>query len=140
MRGRRAPGPEFVQRLAGEAAAKQRLEVILRTLAGQLGIGQASALLGITPQRLHMLRQAALEAALAALAPRPVGRPRQQATPEREQINDLQRQLHQLQDELAASQLREQIAVLLPGRGEPGEKKRGAAAAPAQGRGGGPRR
>jgi len=128
MRGRRAPGPEFVRRLPGEANAKQRLEVILRTLTGQLGMGQASVQLGMTPQHLHMLRQAAFEAALAALAPRPLGRPRQRATPEQEQIHALERQIKQLQDELAASQLREQLAVLLPGRREPGEKKSGAAA------------
>lgn len=125
MRGRRAAGPELVQRLLGEPQAKQRLEVILRTLTGELGINQASAQLGITAQRLHTLRQEALEAALEALAPRPLGRPRQQATPAQEQIDDLQRQIEQLHEELQASQLREQIAVLLPGRCEPGEKKRG---------------
>ncbi len=125
MRGRRAPGPEFVQRLAGPAAAKRRLEVILRTFTGELGINQAGALLDITPQHVHMLRQAALTGALAALAPRPLGRPRQKATPEQEQIDDLQRRLEQLQRELQASQLREQLALLLPGRKEPGEKKRG---------------
>jgi hypothetical protein len=128
MRGRRAPGPELVQRLPGEAGAKQRLEVILRTLTGQLGINQASAQLGITPQRLHMLRQEALAAALAALAPRPLGRPRQRAAPAQEQLDVLQQQIKQLQAALAASQLREQLAVLLPGRTEPGEKKRAAAA------------
>jgi hypothetical protein len=129
MRGRRTSGPELVQRLVGEAQAKQRLEVILRTLSGQLGIKQASAQLGLTPQRLHELRQEALAAALAALAPRPLGRPRQRATAEQEQIDDLQHQIEQLQQELHSSQLREQLAVLLPGRAEPGEKKRGSAAA-----------
>jgi len=129
MRGRRAPGPEFVRRLPGEATAKRRLEVILRTLAGQLGFNQASAQLGITPQHLHVLRHEAMQAALAALAPRPMGRPRQKAAPGQEQIDDLRRQIEQLQQELRSSQLREQLAVLLPGRGEPGEKKRGSAAA-----------
>ena len=129
MRGRRAAGPELVQRLPGAAEARQRLEVILRTLSGELGIKQASALLGITPQRLHMLRQEALQAALAALEPRPLGRPRQQPTPAEEQIHDLQCQVEQLQRELGCSQLREHLAVLLPGRTEPGEKKRGSAGA-----------
>jgi hypothetical protein len=74
MRGRQAPGPEFVQRLQGDAA-KRRLEVILSTVAGRRGLSEAAALLGITPQRFHELRQQALQAAVAALAPRKAAAP-----------------------------------------------------------------
>jgi hypothetical protein len=126
MRGRKPPGPEFVARLQGGAAAKQRLEAILQTVAQQLGVNAASARLGLTPQRFHMLRQQALQAALDALAARPGGRPRQTVTAEQEQIDALQQKLEQLRRELATSQLREQLAVLLPGRSGPGEKKRAA--------------
>ncbi len=135
MRGRRAPGPEFVRRLVGGADAKERLEVILQTLTGQVGIKQASARLGITPQRLHTLRQVALQGALTALAPQPLGRPRQRPSPEQEQIDDLEHRLEELQHELDCGPLRAQIAVLLPGRSLPGEKKRGTDAGPAPGRG-----
>ena len=82
MRGRKAPGPEFVQRLKGDAAAKRRLEVILQTITGQIGITEAAEVLKITTQRVHMLREEALQASVDKLTHRPGGRPRKQATPE----------------------------------------------------------
>jgi hypothetical protein len=112
MRGRRPPGPEFVQRLQGSAASKQRAEVILKTLTQQLSINDASALLGITPQRLHDLRQLAVQAMVDSLEPQPVGRPRQQAEAGAEAPAEVAR----LKEELEAAQLRLEIGVLLPGR------------------------
>jgi transposase-like protein len=113
-----------VQRLQGEATAKRRLEVILQTLTGALGVQEAAATLGITPQRLHELRAAALQAGVDELTPRPSGRPRQTRTPEQQRIAALEEELERLRRELAASQLRTEIAVLLPGRSEQLEKKR----------------
>jgi hypothetical protein len=130
MRGRQAPGPEFVQRLQGEASAKQRLEVILQTVAGRLGVKEAAATLGITPQRLHTLRAEALRAGVDQLTPRPGGRPRQTATPEQQRIAALEAEVERLGRELAASQLSTEIAVLLPGRPKRLEKKRATQAEP----------
>jgi hypothetical protein len=112
MRGRKLPGPEFVQRLQGSAASKQRAEVILRTLTGSLSFEEASAVLGLTPQRLHTLRQEALQALVDRLEPRPMGRPRQSATTAAEPEEALRR-------ELEAARLREEIALILPGRPRP---------------------
>jgi hypothetical protein len=125
-RGRRPRGPEFVRGLEGDPRALARLERILETVSGRLGLTQASAQLGITPQRLHMLRQLALQAAADALAPQPLGRPTRSAESEseQEQIDALRRDNQRLQRELAASQLREEIAVVLPSRPRRGEKKR----------------
>jgi transposase-like protein len=125
MRGRKPPGPELVHRLEGAGHVKERLEVILQTLSGRLGVKEASARLGITPQRFHMLREQALQGALGALAPRPMGRPRQTPTPAQERIDALEQDNDRLQRELEASGLREEIAVLLPRRPRRGEKKRG---------------
>jgi transposase-like protein len=119
MRGRKPPGPEFVQRLHGSAASKERAEIILKTLTGQLRVHEASARLGITPQRLHMLRQAGVQALIDALEPQPMGRPRKEADPAAAATAQLER----LQQELEAARLREEIALLLPGR-------KGAAASP----------
>lgn len=130
MRGRKAPGPEFVQRLPGEASAKRRLEVILQTVAGTLSVQEAAATLGVTTQRLHMLRQEALQAGVDQLTPRPSGRPRHTATPEQQRIAALEQELERLRRALAASQLRTEIAVVLPGRPEPVEKKRATGAEP----------
>jgi hypothetical protein len=125
MRGRRPPGPEFVQRLQGSAASKQRAEVILKTLTQQLSINDASALLGITPQRLHELRQRSVQAMVDSLEPQPVGRPRLEKTDAAQASAEVAR----LQQELAATQLRLEIALLLPGR-------QGARSAKKKGRGG----
>ena len=113
MRGRKPPGPEFVQRLHGSAASKERAEIILQTLTGQLRVHEASARLGITPQRLHMLRQVAVQALVDALEPQPMGRPRKEADAA------ATAELGRLQQELEAARLREEIALVLPGRKGP---------------------
>jgi transposase len=123
MRGRKAPGPEFVQRLKGDAAAKRRLEVILQTLSSQLGITQAAKVLGISTQRVHMLRQEALQASVDKLTPRPGGRPSKQATPQEQRIAELEQETEHLRRELDASRLREEIAVILPRRPARAKKK-----------------
>jgi hypothetical protein len=128
MRGRRPPGPEFVQRLTGQGAEKERLEVILQTITGALGVKQAAARLGISTQRLHALRQQCLQAALDALAPQPVGRPRHMPVPAEETIDALERDKQRLRFDLDASRARERVAVLLSGQRDRGEKKTGAAA------------
>lgn len=122
MRGRKPAGPELVRRLQGSAAGKERAEVILRTVAGQLSVAEASALLGVTPQRLHVLREEGLQALIDQFEPRPLGRPRKEpdataAAPGAE--------VERLRQELEAARLREEIALLLPGRqpGADGQKK-----------------
>jgi hypothetical protein len=41
MRGRKPRGPEIVRELEGDAQARERLERILDTLAGRLGMEEA---------------------------------------------------------------------------------------------------
>jgi hypothetical protein len=124
MQGRKPRGPEIVRALAGGEQERQRLEAILNTMTGQLGFTEAAEQLGITPQRLHMLREQALQAALDALAPQPLGRPPKSSGSDQEKIDVLQHDKERLQRELAASKLREEIAVVLPDRPRRGEKKR----------------
>jgi hypothetical protein len=115
MRGRQPPGPEFVQRLEGSVASKQRAEAILQTLTQQVSINQASAALGITPQRFHELRQQAVQALVDSLEAQPVGRPRKEATASPE-VAALQAEVARLRQELLVAQARAEIAVVLPGR------------------------
>jgi hypothetical protein len=111
-----------VQRLQGSAGSKRRLEIILRTVTGELSFTQASAQLGITPQRLHLLRQQALQAAVDELEPRPPGRPRRPAAVTAAAQGQESERLRQ---ELAVARLREEIALLLPGHvGRAAKKKR----------------
>ena len=112
--GRKPLGPALVEHLDGSQRAKQRLEVILATIAGQLTIDQASEQLGIKPAMFYRLRTEVLEAGLARLEPRPIGRPPQSATAEGRKCEGLQLEVEELQDELKLAQVREEIARLMP--------------------------
>jgi hypothetical protein len=126
MRGRLPSGPEYVQHLQGSEQAKERLQVVLETMVGDCRVGQACQRLGISEQRFYQLRLELLQAALEQLEPKPAGRPRQEATATAAQVNELRDKLDELEMELAAAQLREELALAgLGGRrsaAEPGKK------------------
>jgi hypothetical protein len=131
MRGRKLPRPDqLVPRLEGGAPEKERLKVILQTLARDKRVTEASADLGVSTQFFDTVRRRALQGALDALAPQPLGRPRHTSPPHQEQIDALQREIECLRRDLEACRAREQVALLLAGRKDRGEKKR-ASAAPA---------
>jgi hypothetical protein len=126
MRGRRPAGPEYVARLPGSAAAMERLQVVLETLAGRCRVLEACARLGISEPRFHQLRTQVLEAALERLEPRPAGRPAQTPTPAEPQVEALQAALADREVEMRAAQVRTEIALILPQvvqTTDPAEKK-----------------
>jgi hypothetical protein len=115
MRGRRPAGPEVVDHLAGSDQAKERLKVVLQTLAGQCRVQEACQRLGISEPRFHQLRQQMLEAALAGLEPQPAGRkPAPPLSPEQLELAKLAEELAAKDVELRAAQARAEIAVTLP--------------------------
>ena len=113
MRGRYPSGPEYVEGLQGSAEAKRRAKIILETVTGQLRVQEACQALGISEQRFGQLRQEMLQAAVASLEARPAGRPQTEA--EADELTALKAQLAALQDELRAAEVREEIALTLPG-------------------------
>lgn len=113
-RGRRPQGPKLVEGLDGSAAAKQRLQVVLETVAGARSVASACVTLGISEARFHELRAAMLQAALAGAEPRPAGRPRQEPAPAQAQIAALEAEIRDLRIDLKAAQVREEIAVAMP--------------------------
>ncbi|MCO6444777.1 MAG: helix-turn-helix domain-containing protein [Anaerolineae bacterium] len=117
--GRKPLGPALVQHLDGSPRAKERLEVILETLAGQLTIAQACARLGINEAMFHRLRSEVLAAGLAQLEPKPLGRPPRIPTAEQQQCEALQRRVAELETELKIATTREEIALVLAPRSEP---------------------
>ena len=112
MRGRKPSGPAAVERLPASPQAKERLRVILETLAGTCRIRQACARLQVSAQRFDQLRTQVLQAGLDCLEPRPLGRPPRPAVPAA--VADLETRLEAVQTELAATQVREEIALVLP--------------------------
>jgi Helix-turn-helix domain len=122
MRGRHPSGPEYVNYLEGSPRAKERLRVVLETMAGRYRVQEACELLGICEQRFDQLRQQALQAALGELESKPGGRPRRQPQAASEETRVLRQQVTDLEAELQAAHVREEIALILP-RASDTEKK-----------------
>jgi hypothetical protein len=111
--GPKPQGPALVRHLEGSPLAKERLEVILQTLAGQLSVGEACQRLGIREAMFFKLRTKVLEAGLARLEPRPLGRPPHHRTAAEERSIELEQQVEELQAELKIAAVREEVAQVL---------------------------
>lgn len=114
MRGRHPSGPEYVEQLEGSALAKERLRIVLKTLAGEYRVQEACQLLGICEQRFDQLRRQALQAAVEGLESKPSGRPRLGEKAGPDEVSALRQRLADLEAELQASRVREEIALVLP--------------------------
>lgn len=114
MRGRRPVGPEYVDKLQGSNSAKERVKVILETMAGRCRLKEACERLGISEQRFHQLREEMMAAAVKALEPGHAGRPTQTPTPAEEQVAALAQKLADQEVELRAAKARAEIAVIMP--------------------------
>jgi transposase-like protein len=113
-RGRPADSCMIVAHLTGSPSARQRLNLMLQTLKGDVPIPQAAAKLGVGRSRFCLKRQEMLQAALASLEPKPRGRPPLETTPEQQEIERLQQQVQALKIDLKAAQIREELALLMP--------------------------
>jgi hypothetical protein len=114
MPGRKPLGPQLAQHLDGSISAKERLEVILETIAGRLKVTDACARLGIGEAMFHRLRTEVLQAALARLEPRPLGRPPRPKSPADDEIDQLNHEIQNLQLELKTTRVHLEIAQTLP--------------------------
>lgn len=113
-RGRKALGPRKALRMEGSDEAKRRLRVILETIAGRWTVADACRELGISEARFHQLRDGALKGALGALEPGPVGRPPGAQAEEDGRLAALEAEVKELRIDLRASQIREEIAAVMP--------------------------
>src|SRR5262249_7557844 len=123
MRRRYPSGPEFGDKLDGSASAKERLKVLLETVAGSCRVGQACERLGLSEPRFDQIRIQALQAALAALEPQPAGRRPRQALPDADEVQGLRDRVAQLEAELDSALDRARHADALP-RGPLGRRKK----------------
>lgn len=123
MRGRYPAGLECVAELEGEAEAKKRLQVVLKTLLGQLRVLQACAELEIGETRFRQLRERILQAALDALRPQRPGRRPNHEPPTAERLRELEQALAEKELELRQAQVREEIALILPAAADETRKK-----------------
>ena len=113
-RGRPPEGPKLTERLDGSDDAKKRMRMILETVAGERSVTDACDALGISKTAFHELRNQVLQAGLSSLEPKPKGRPRKQPSPEQAHLSELQKENWELKRGLRASQIREQLAIVMP--------------------------
>lgn len=88
--------------------------MILETLAGTTRVKEACAELGICSQRFEALRAEAVQAGIAALEPKPTGRPAR--APVAPEVARLEAQVEELESELLAARVRAELAGRLPQR------------------------
>ena len=114
MVGRKPLGPELVEHLEGSTNAKERLELILSTLAGQISVVAAAERLGISEAMFYKVRNRVLQLCLEDLEPKPLGRPPVRLTEDQQQRQELETQVTALQRELAAQSVRVELLQALP--------------------------
>jgi hypothetical protein len=114
MRGRHPSGPGLADETEGSEQARRRLKAMLETISEQKRIGEACAELGIGEAQFHRLRQRMMAGALASLEPGAPGRPAGAAEEADERVAEMQEEIRQLKIELRASQIREEVALLMP--------------------------
>lgn len=113
-RGRPPLKAGHVNGIDGSEEARTRLAFILRVLGSDLTVAEASAALGVSESHFHRLRERALAGATEALEPRPAGRPPAVEDPVDARVAELEEKLRELELELRAAQVREQLAMVLP--------------------------
>jgi hypothetical protein len=123
MRGRYPSGPEFVEQLSGSAEAKQRLKIVLETLAGLCRVGEACARLALSEQRFDQIRIEAMQAGVDRLEARPAGRQRSVPTSVEVQLQQALARIAELEAELQAAKIRAELAETLARAGAEAGKK-----------------
>jgi hypothetical protein len=117
MRGRRPVGPELVDRLQGSESARERVKVVLQTMTGELRVQEACEQLQISEQRFDELRIEAIQAAVASLEPKPIGRPARATVVDPAEAERLQQRVAELEAQVAAAVVRAELATALPKAG-----------------------
>lgn len=112
--GRRADGPERVERLEGSSEAKRRARAVLEVIAGRRSVDGACTELGIQTTRFEEIREAFLLAGLAAIEPKAPGRPPKVLSEEEQEIARLQEEVQELRAAVVTSHMREELAIALP--------------------------
>ena len=86
--------------------AKGRLKVVLETTTGQKTMAEASEEVGLGEAMLYVERAQALQGALEALEPKPLGRPRKLEAVDPEEVERLREENAALRQELRKLQVK----------------------------------
>lgn len=102
--GRRSRVEPLLRPIRASDVARKRVRVILLTLCGQWRVSDALERLSISRTRFQDLRRRMLRGALAALEPRPRGRPAKRRTPVAPEVMRLRAENEALRLELRMTQ------------------------------------
>lgn len=112
-RGRPILRSELVDHLGGSEDARRKMKIILQSVTGELDIETARIQVGVTKRTFHKLRVRAMQAALDSLEPQQRGRPRTNPQ-DNEELDRLKKEIEILKHTAHTSQVRQEIALLLP--------------------------
>jgi hypothetical protein len=113
-RGRKPTGTKLLDKFTASPRAQARMRAILETVSGQKTIPEACAELEIGEAMFHRIRAEAMAAALGALEPKPMGRPRTATTAPSSVVAGLEQENQDLKVELRAAEVRAEIAGSMP--------------------------
>jgi transposase-like protein len=113
-KGRPPLGPDIVDNLEGSRHARERLRIIFETISGGMSVSEACEALGISRPAFNKMRSKWLEEAVAALEPKPAGRPANTVSLEQKRIADLEAEIAEMRMRLVGTQIREEIALTMP--------------------------
>jgi len=112
--GRPPGGSRHVMPLTGAVEQKHRLRVVLDVMGGVMSVKRGCEVLAVSEARFHQLRHQVLQGALDALAPRRPGRPRASQPHDTAQVEELKRQVRELEMDLQAALVRTELALSMP--------------------------
>ena len=109
--GRPPEGLEHIDRVHGSFEAKQRLKTIVLSVLGDVTVVEACQRLKIGSSRFHVIRHAALQAAVERLEPHRAGRPHNKAHVFSAHVRALEERLEQSESDLIHERTRAEIAL-----------------------------
>lgn len=98
--GRPPTGVDLVDGFEASEIAKLRCKAILETISGAKSIAEACEATGLKEAMIHMLRTQAIQGALGALEPKPMGRPRKTEEADPQELERLRAQSAELEEEI----------------------------------------
>ena len=109
--GRKPQGWKLIEGLGGDAQGKARLIAVLQTLAGERTVKDVCQELGIQQSRFFEMRTNWLHEARDLLSPKRVGRPPHEQLVD-PQVRALEARISELQQQVAAAELRAKLAEM----------------------------
>ena len=106
-------GVDHVDNCDGSQQSKQRAQVILQTINGELSVAEACAMLGIQRPRFAELRAKALQGSVDALEPGRPGRPRKHDAASERREAELQQRIQHLEKQLHVEQIRAAVGKVM---------------------------